>query len=484
MKRINKILILLVLGSTLLSCKKLLEIKDTEFINDENAYATVEYVEQGIIGAYAGLVPEQGYLLNSYFSDEVRTPGEFYNSISTHEWQYGPDDVTIRDNFVALGQNYQVIDRVNRILEAVDAADSTRPGDPALKPRLKGEAFFLRAFAHFEASRFYAGVYNADALALPYNLKVQKSPAETQVPREKMGPFYQKILADLTEAKALLPAFTASSDKFRATKLAVTALQARVALYMMDWTNAITYSTEYINAIPLASRANFPGIWTDVNTEETVFKLDRSTTFNPYARLGSLYRNTSTLTAIGTTIWAPSNALWNSYDQANDIRFTTYLKDEPALAPGRQTRLVKKYEGGAYGTSTENVADVKVFRTGEMYLIRAEARAETGAISGANSAESDINTLRAARINGYTPVVFASKQQAIDEIMLERFRELAFEGHRFWDLRRRNLPVVRVGIDAPSATGTTLPAGNFRFVLPIPTREMQANRMQTQNPGY
>jgi hypothetical protein len=68
--------------------------------------------------------------------------------------------------------------------------------------------------------------------------------------------------------------------------------------------------------------------------------------------------------------------------------------------------------------------------------------------------------------------------------MLERFKELAFEGHRFWDLKRRGLPVVRTGIDAPTPAAATLPAGHFRFTLPIPDPEMKANPLMQQNPGY
>ncbi|MGZ8538341.1 MAG: RagB/SusD family nutrient uptake outer membrane protein, partial [Flavisolibacter sp.] len=92
--------------------------------------------------------------------------------------------------------------------------------------------------------------------------------------------------------------------------------------------------------------------------------------------------------------------------------------------------------------------------------------------------------LRTARITGYTPVVFASKQVAIDEIIQERFKELAYEGHRFWDLKRRNLPVTRLATDAPTTNAATLPAGNFRFLLPIPNAEIQANNLMVQNPGY
>ena len=127
------------------------------------------------------------------------------------------------------------------------------------------------------------------------------------------------------------------------------------------------------------------------------------------------------------------------------------------------------------------MADMKVFRTAEMYLIRAEARAESNAIA---ESVADLNALRAARISPYTAVNIASKDQLITEIIQERFKELAFEGHRFWDLKRRGLPVQRLVSDAPSNDGVTLPANNFRFTLPIPQPEMLANPKMVQNPGY
>ena len=471
---------------TVFSCKKLTEIQETDFIDASKALKTVENNESAIIGAYAGMQIEMGILMNGELSDELKTSGEFYNSITTHEWQYGANDIVIRDNYTAIGSYYPVIDRVNRVLEALPIADSTRVGDNLLKSRLKGEALFIRAFCHFEMFRYYAGNYEPDGLAMPYVV----TPSLDAIAREKMSAFFQKMDADITEAKALLPNNLA--DINRATRLAVTGLQARMALYKKDWANAITFSTEYINAIPLSPRAAFNGIWTDANTNELAFRLKRSPTNNPYlqgttqTKAGSIYRNISAnATTIGTVFWIPSSKLWDSYDQTNDIRFSSFMKTEPLLtAANRQNRLITKYAGTAYGTPGENVADAKVFRTAEMYLIRAEARAESGNHTGASSAESDINDLRAARITGYTPVTFASKAEAIDAIILERFKELAFEGHRFWDLKRRGLPVQRNGTDAPTPTGATLPAGNFRFIIPIPEIEMQANNLMVQNAGY
>ncbi len=82
-------------------------------------------------------------------------------------------------------------------------------------------------------------------------------------------------------------------------------------------------------------------------------------------------------------------------------------------------------------------------------------------------------------------MALATKDAAITAIMEERFKELAYEGHRFWDLRRRNLPVVRLVADLAQVNATTtLAAGNFRFVLPIPQTEMQANPLMVQNAGY
>lgn len=464
------------------SCSKVLDIKETDLIAGETALKTVENNEQLIIAAYGATQVEMQMLLNGVFSDELKV-AEFYNAGTVHEWQYGSTDVSIRDTYTAMTPFYRVIDRVNRVLQSVDKADSTRPGDNTLRTKLKAEAYFLRAFAHFELFRFYSDNYNPDGLAMPY----MEVPSVEPQARIKMGPYFQKLLADVAGAKVALP--TSLTNISRATRLAATGLQARIALYMRDWANAETFASEYITAIPLATMANFPGIWTDANQNEQAWRLERTLAVG--GRIGGMWRaglsgGTPAAPIIGTVTWRPSDKLWSSYDQANDVRFASYLKDEPILAAaGRGSRLVAKYAGTGYATTNENVNHAKVFRTGEMYLIRAEARAELNKYTGANSAESDINALRAARIAGYTPVTFASKQEAIDAILLERFKELAFEGHRFWDLKRRGLAVTRLASDAPTSAAVSLPAGNFRFLLPIPNVEIQASGgVLEQNPGY
>jgi len=479
----KKILGLAFLSAALISvtsCTNLLDIEETDFIAGATALRTVQNNESLIIGAYGAFNgQDMNVRLNGQMGDEVK-PGEFYARASTHEWQYNYDDVTIRDEYNAHTVYYRIIDRANRVLAALPDAIEEVPADAALRTRVEGEAHFLRAYAHFELFRFYAGNYDPNGLAMPY----METPSLEPHARDNMGDYFTKLLSDITTAKALLPALGA--DRMRANKIAATGLHARVALYMRNWPEAITHSTEFINALPLASRAEFENIWTDESVAEVAWKLGRNTG----SRMGSWYRPQVVNGAMGSSSWIVSDKLWDSFTEgADDVRFTSYLFDIPFLAAdGRPSKMVHKYAGykgdAGFGATDENVADIKMLRTAEMYLIRAEARAETGSFTGANSAESDINALRAARINGYTPVTFGSAAEAITAVINERYKELAFEGHRFWDLKRRGLPIERAASDAPSTEGRVLPANHFRFTLPIPRPEMLANPLMVQNPGY
>ena len=130
-----------------------------------------------------------------------------------------------------------------------------------------------------------------------------------------------------------------------------------------------------------------------------------------------------------------------------------------------------------YGTADENNNNVVVFRLAEMYLIRAEARAQQDNVTESNSAQADINVLR-DRANAVTlPAV--SKSQMLQIIENERRYELAFEGHRWYDL-------VRTG-----KASTVMPdfSSNWESTYelwPIPQREIQNNPalVGNQNPGY
>jgi hypothetical protein len=461
MKKIffNKYLLILFVAAA--SCTKL-DLKPTDIIDPNKAFRNISDINLGVIGVYAAMDYTQ-ISMTSTVSDEATFPTE--NTVGNSDafrWLYNPSSGSVTSFY---SECYRAIDRANRTLEAIASLGFTG-NDAVLADRYKGELLALRAYLHFEVLRAYASSYQTGALGVPY----MKKSVIGYPPRDNFETVVAAAKADLTEAKVLLP--TGLTDKSRITRLAVSAIQARIALYEKAWADAITYSTEVISAVPLATKAQFPGIWTDANESEVIWKLKRVGTTD--SRIGDFYyRQTG-----GIVLYAPSFKLIGTFDQVNDIRFPAYIKYDPTRTGIKSQYLVNKYIGGT--STAPGLADIKLFRTGEMYLIRAEAKAESGGDGAA-----DLNALRAARINNYVNATFVDQPTLIDAIMTERFKELAFEGHRFYDLRRRNMPVQRPAQDAVNASGAVLlnPV-QAQYVFPIPASEILINKNTVQNPNY
>ena len=444
----------------LVSCTKL-DLKPTDFIDPDKAFRNLNDINMGLIGVYAAM-DYTPISMNATVSDEAMFPTE--NTVGNSDafrWLYNPSSGSVTSFYY---DTYRAIDRTNRTLEGLEKL-SFSGNDAATATRYRGELLALRGYLHFELLRAYASAYQPGALGVPY----MKKSAIGYPARDNFETVIANAKADLAEAKTLIP--TSFTDKSRVTRLAVSAIQARIALYEKAWTDAITYASEVIAAVPLATKAQFPGIWTDVNDSEVIWELKRLGTDS---RVGDFYfRQTG-----GIVLYAPSFKLINTFDQANDIRFPAYIKYDPTRTGTKSQYLVNKYIGG--NPTAPGLADIKLFRTGEMYLIRAEARAES-----TGDAAGDLNTLRDARINGYTAQTFADKPTLITAIMTERFKELAFEGHRFYDLRRRNLPVQRPAEDAVNASGSVLlNPSQAQYSFPIPATEVQINKNTVQNPNY
>lgn len=455
------ILVCSLLILTVTSCTKL-DLKPTDSISPDKAFRNIADINLGVIGAYA-LVDYTMTSLSSTVADENMFPTE--NTVGNSDafrWLYTAGSGSVTSMY---GNNYTAIDRLNRVLTAQEALTFTG-ADLALANRYKGELLALRAYLHFELLRAYASSYQTGALGIPY----MKESIISYPARDKFETVIANAKADLIAAKALIP--TSFTDKSRITRNTVSAIQARVALYEKNWVDAITYSTEVINALPLATAAQFPGLWTDANDSEVAWKLKRVGTTD--GRVGDFYfRQTG-----GIVLYAPSFKLIAAFDPLNDLRYPAYIKYDATRTGTKSQYLVNKYIGGT--ATAPGLVDVKLFRTGEMYLIRAEAKAES-----AGDGAADLNALRAARITGYTTATFADKASLIDAIMTERFKELAFEGHRFFDLKRRNLPVQRLAADAVNASGAvTLTPAQAQYSFPIPALEISVNKNTVQNPNY
>jgi hypothetical protein len=330
----------------------------------------------------------------------------------------------------------------------------------------------IRALVHFDLLRYFADDYdrNSTSPGIPYItvFDYEQKPARGSVKED-----YDHIEQDLKNAATLMTNMDKDINDGDSRAYidadAVNAMLARVYLYSNQLDDAIQYATLAIDARPLADISEFPDIWTDGSNSEVLW----SCIFE--AGQGSPGSNVYFPVAPspeGRSQYKPNPTLVSSYDPANDVRYSSYFKD----ISGRLV-LSKYLAKSAQLGNPDGVVNFKAFRTGEMYLIRAEASARNG---DAATALDDLNTLRAARINGYVPEVL-SGTALMNAIEQERRKELICEGHRFFDLKRTTRTVNR---DDCNSFCTLDPAAR-EWTWPIPQPEVDANpNILPQNPGY
>src|SRR5690606_37737078 len=160
-KKIFSILALTVL--VFQSCSKL-DNAPSDFIDPSKAFRNLDDVNMGVIGAYAPLtstIIETGAIV----SDEVMFPTENTVSNTTaHRWLYNSSSGSVTSAFY---EYYVVIDRANRVLEAIPNIPVNASTQSKLD-QYHGEMLALRAYCHFELLRAYASGYQKDSVGIPY----------------------------------------------------------------------------------------------------------------------------------------------------------------------------------------------------------------------------------------------------------------------------------------------------------------------------
>jgi starch-binding outer membrane protein, SusD/RagB family len=463
------------------SCTGVIEdVNPTHILSDSNAFARATDYETALSGAYAQL-----RAVNVYGRDQSSLPDMMTDNLSESpenlpqgtrglvDWQAASDNGQIENNWTLV---YRMINATNIVINGIDAFANA--GNQRTVNRIKGQALALRALGHFDLLKWYANNYerNSGDPAVPISTASASTDPKIKPARATVREVYDQIFRDLNEAAQLLAnvdaAINTASNRSRIDATVVSALLARVSLYAGQWADAIRFSTEVINRIPLATRAQFPGIWNDANIAEVVWHI----TFNP-GEGGPAIEVYSP--GSDRASYDASPDLVALYDQANDVRFASYITQGFRIRVARAaTRyVVTKYLGK--GATRDGAVNFKAFRTAEMLLIRAEANARSG--NGA-AALNDLNLLRVARITGFQPGT-ESGAALLDAIANERRRELFVEGHRWFDLKRTTRTIARQGC-RPPATACNLAANNFRWTWPIPNNEILANSSVTQNSGY
>lgn len=464
------------------ACNDVIDIEPV-FVKDGSAiYTTLTDYEFALTGAY-GLLRQTAYfgsggqttstwanLPDMMGANLDRTGEDLNNWVNQCNWTYTTSDADIESAWIAA---YSVIAQANLVLRNIEKFSAA---EPKKVNRLKGQALALRGMAHFDVLRFWGEEYDraSTKLGIPYVTTVD---VDNKPSRLTVSATWDAIFKDMLEAETLLgdvdAAVNTASVKAGIDRNAVRGLLARMYLYAKDYVKAEDYATQVISVVPLATQATFPSIWKDASVAEVLFAVTFATPQegSPSAgvHLASTNRNR----------FRPAPALEALYDQTADIRFPTYFTSRVLSTTTR--RILQKFYGKS--NAADNVVNWKVVRTGELYLVRAEARARQGGAKEVLGL-ADLNVLRAARISGYVPVAL-SGTPLIDAIFVERRKELVGEGHEWFDLKRTTRQVTRT---TPSLTSTILSLAPTKreWVWPIPQGEIDANAniKPQQSPGY
>jgi hypothetical protein len=452
MKKNNiKLLAFTLLAMVSYSCEDFLDVQPVDIISNQIVIEDDESAVTAVLGMYsifqqAGQYSEQVQLTSGLLSDEMVHTGSFPTRAQYDNNTVLADNTTMRNIWSSA---YEAIYIANTILERVPLVDAI---DPALGAEVMGEAYFGRAWAHFNTLNYFGDVPIVGSTDLVTNLEVSRS---------SVSDVYAQILSDLGAAESSLPDTygSADEDKTRATSWGAKAMLARVHLYLGNWSQAEAKATEVINSgvFSLETGVNYTNIFLGGSSESILEVFASSTDQNGLAFLclpGGRYEHGVAKYKVDE--WFPAD------NAAGDARFGVVQVND-AFDIGGNFYYCNKYTDLATGTDKPIV-----LRLAEMYLIRAEAL-----LNQSGSADADLNVIRArAGLGNITGATQA-------DILYEREIELAFEGHRWHDLKRTGTVDAVMGADNPTNWDPAVDK-----LLPIPQREIEQNPNLVQNPGY
>ena len=446
---ISRILTCIGLAALLAACEGPLNVDPTDSIPADQL-KTAEDIALALNGAYDGLqYAGRGgaYIDGTYtrnlvvfpdmYADNLRFTGTYTSDQQVANKAITASNVAMEDLW---GAQYDGINRTNTVLAALAAADGI---DAATAASLKGQAEFLRGLFYFNLVRLFGGV--------PIVLQPTQGVSDASLlPRNSVAEVYQQIEADLGDAAQLLDA---GSSPAAATRGAAQALLAKVYLEEGKWAQAQAAADAVIASGDYQLTPAFADVFDNKNSSESIFEVQYSVNDNNNLAFWFFTRPQG-----GRWGFAPTDDLVAAFDPA-----------DPRLAASVAVDGDGRLYGIKYHRIASNDDDVVVLRLADILLSRAEARARQG--TGLAAAQADVDSVRARA--GLAPLPASlSQPELLDAILHERRLELAFEGQRFFDLRRFGQAQAVLGIDAN------------HLLFPIPQRERDANPNLEQNPGY
>lgn len=477
--------------STFSCTEDVFDVSSNSTIPNEEVYKSYDMVEASLLGAYATLSAYSfGGLYDPIISDLmsediklVEGSANYNRFVYTYQMDLLPSYSDVEYPWQV---GYATVYGVNNII--VNASKIEDAEERAID-LLVAESKAMRAYCLLQMAHMYCDAYSQDVNG--QGLMLPLTPAGLQdgdLSRSTMEETYARIESDLLAAEdSYLVDSIESIDRARLNVRAVQALLARTYLDMERWEEARDYAEKSLEGIELVSTYSkvdeaLYGYGFSVMNLETIFGFAYTEeTNNIYMTIPSFY-----YPIYGYSSIRASDAFYAQFEQS-DERYNYFVTQDPDevddenIIDAENVMIIKFGHNGSVG----NAQAIQI-RGSEMYLIIAESEAHLG-----NTDESRI-ALQKIQANAYNSTNYAKSENSgddlIDEILLERRKELFGEGFRLSDIKRNQQTVVRDPMDHWAAfTYTPGDENYYKFVLPIPQSEFDSNieiSSLDQNPGY
>lgn len=442
-----------------LGCSKFLETPVQNNVTVDDIFKDFEGARLTVVEMYNSLRGVNYYMRDMYLYADVtggnikfsRTSGAVL--LQTYNFQNDAGSTDLRNLYT---QAYKLIYSANNVLENIGRASNATVQQ---RNRLVADAYVFRALTHFDLVRIFAQPYTfSNNGAHPgIVLRLRNASVTEPIPdRNTVNEVYAAVLADLDSAIARyansVNVYVSSSEKIFFSANYANALKARVNLYKEDNAAAVANASSVISntQYALTTNANYVNSWRGTtNMTESIFEIDCSNIigtgignfFNPFVP-----SNLNLQMAATTDI--------TNLFQSGDVRGVNTLFTNPVNG----FIYTRKYQGTA-----DSINNIKLMRLSELYLTRAEAQVKQGNIT---AALADLNIIRLRANPSAVPFSSANLADVLAAILLERRRELCFEGHLFFDIARNKQNLVRTDCASPTCS-FSFPNSNFASPIPI-----------------
>ncbi len=460
------------LGLTSCSEEDFMEYEPSDSVEVEGAITNEGQLQTAVFGIYDAI--QSNFAYGNYYitAQEILTDNGFVvldNSnrfTDFYRYQHALSSGGSISNMWTIG--YRAIARANFVLSFEGEIEG------ANVDRSFAEARAIRALELFNLVNYYARPYGTtdQDLGIPVPVEFEK---DLDIPRSSVAQVYDEVISQLELAAENLPS---GGDKSRLTKEAVYGILSRVLLYKKDYQQAVNYANLALSGTQLISGLTTVDNEVVVDTDalrnyyldplgsgETLFALDFTALDNPGSNdaLSATWSSEATGGRYEDT--AATTDFYNLIP-ATDARKTLYSEWDTTDNP-------KPYGVLKFG-AVDN--DVVVIRASEVLLNKIEALYYTDP-SGALT--ELVNWVQTNRNPQYA--FSGSGQSLLEEILNQRRIELAFEGHRYFDMNRYQIDLQK---NANCTVNCEIPFADYKRVFPIPLNEMNTNASMVQNPNY